>query len=142
MYETIWDTRNFNDPKDWPVDGSQPFVWSMNDKYALTSLTYRSRAGNWDALTLKYRSSTGYGTHGDYVFGWKGDALQRAMDAACYVNCPTLKTQSMTAMNACSIKSSVNEDVDSCELFALLSCSPSRDRLLTSAFRASEPTGL
>ncbi|KAJ9157628.1 putative carbohydrate-binding module family 1 protein [Pleurostoma richardsiae] len=88
MYETIWDTRNFNDPKDWPVDGSQPFVWSMND-------------------------NTGYGTHGDYVFGWKGDALQRAMDAACYVNCPTLKTQSMTAMNACSIKSSVNEDVDS-----------------------------
>ncbi|KAL1856295.1 hypothetical protein VTK73DRAFT_8407 [Phialemonium thermophilum] len=31
MYETIWDTRPFNDPNEWPEDGSQPFVWSMGD---------------------------------------------------------------------------------------------------------------
>ncbi|KAK0636043.1 hypothetical protein B0T17DRAFT_587340 [Bombardia bombarda] len=88
MYETIWDTSSFNDKALWPEDGSQPFVWSMDD-------------------------TTGFGSHGDYVFGWKGDSLQRAMDSPCYVNCPTLKTQSMTAMNKCSVPKTVTEDVDS-----------------------------
>lgn len=31
MYEVIWDTQHFNDPNDWPTDGSQPFVWSFSD---------------------------------------------------------------------------------------------------------------
>lgn len=33
MYEVIWDTSKFNDPELWPEDGSQPFVWSMDDRY-------------------------------------------------------------------------------------------------------------
>lgn len=112
MFETIWDTRQFNNPSDWPADGSQPFVWSMDDE-------------------------TGYGNHGDYVFGWKDDSLQRTMDSPCYVNCSTLTTQSMEAQNACTIKSAVDEDVDSCK-FSIL-CSKAVCLIsLTITCRASE----
>ena len=56
--------------------------------------------------------STGYGNHGDYVFGWKDDALQRALDSPCYQNCPTLKSQNNAAMNACGQKAVVKENID------------------------------
>ncbi|KAF1994653.1 hypothetical protein P154DRAFT_548934 [Amniculicola lignicola CBS 123094] len=87
LYEVAWDTRPFNDPNDWPEDGSQPFVWSSGD-------------------------GLGYGSHADYVFGWKGDALQRAMDAFCGVNCPILKTQSTVQANKCKVARKVEEPVD------------------------------
>jgi hypothetical protein len=48
----------------------------------------------------------------DAVFGWKGDALQKAMDANCTVNCPTLKTQSIATGNECAQEQKVEEDVD------------------------------
>ncbi|KAL2129000.1 hypothetical protein VTI74DRAFT_8369 [Chaetomium olivicolor] len=87
FYEVIWDTRGFNDAELWPEDGSQPFVWSFGD-------------------------FTGYGTHADYVFGWKGDALQRAMDANCdfEVECEELVTQSIEAGNQCRLEQNVPED--------------------------------
>jgi hypothetical protein len=31
LYETAWDTTAFNNPADWPEDGSQPFVFSTGD---------------------------------------------------------------------------------------------------------------
>ncbi|EGS19510.1 uncharacterized protein CTHT_0049820 [Thermochaetoides thermophila DSM 1495] len=92
-FETLWDTTEFN--QWWPEDGSQPFVLSYGD--------------GGDSL--------GYGTHADYVFGWKGDALQRAMDSDCmFQGCENgrpLKSQSVAQMNACRVKDFVGEDIDS-----------------------------
>ncbi|KAJ4288605.1 hypothetical protein N0V90_011842 [Kalmusia sp. IMI 367209] len=91
-YETMWDTTVFKDM--WPKDGSQPFVWSFMD-------------------------GKGYGTHADYVFGWKGDSLQRAMNDSCmFHKCGSpgirglLKTQTVPEMNKCAAVKEVQEDVD------------------------------
>jgi hypothetical protein len=95
-YETLWDTTKFNNM--WPKDGSNPFVLSYGDKL-------------------------GYGTHADYVFGWKGDSLQRAMDSSCMFqaceNGKPLKSQTPAEMNKCTVKPFINEDIDSCELLCL-----------------------
>jgi len=85
-FETMWNSTGFNDKSLWPTDGSQPFVWSFDD-------------------------SKGYGTHGDYLFGWKGDALQRAMDATS-LQANNLKTQSVAQANQCAIKNTVKENTD------------------------------
>jgi len=102
-YETLWDTTQFNNM--WPKDGSQPFVLSFGDKL-------------------------GYGTHADYVFGWKGDSLQRAMDNGCMFqaceNGRPLQSQSVAAMNACSVKSSVSENIDGCKSLCM---HPSKEAL-------------
>jgi hypothetical protein len=85
-FETMWNTTQFNDKSLWPADGSQPFVWSHDD-------------------------SKGYGLHGDYLFGWKGDALQRAMDSTSLLS-NGLKTQSVAEANKCTIKPTVHENID------------------------------
>ncbi|KAH9905605.1 hypothetical protein F4778DRAFT_670825 [Xylariomycetidae sp. FL2044] len=84
--ETMWDTTAFNDPSLWPEDGSQPFVWS-------------------------YEDSVGYGTHADYVFGWKGDALQRTMDSAPLLS-NGIAQQTVAQSNQCKVESTVSEDID------------------------------
>ena len=78
MFEVIYETAAFNDPSLWPEDGSQPFVYSFGD-------------------------NTGYANHGDYVFGWKDDSLQKIMDDECFVQCKSMRTQSIEAMNACGV---------------------------------------
>ncbi|TVY81377.1 hypothetical protein LSUE1_G007180 [Lachnellula suecica] len=88
MFEVVWDTTQFNDKNLWPEDGSQPFVFSMGD-------------------------TTGYGQHGDYVFGWQGTALQTAMDNACFgATCKGLTTQTTATANKCSVPKTVNENED------------------------------
>ncbi|KAF2258610.1 hypothetical protein CC78DRAFT_594412 [Lojkania enalia] len=88
MYEVLWDTRAFNNKDLWPEDGSQPFVWSTGDE-------------------------NGYSNHGDYVFGWKEDSLQRAMNARCNGDtCDVLKTQSSEEAMKCMLPRTVNEDID------------------------------
>jgi len=88
-YETLWDTTQFNSV--WPKDGSNPLVLSYGDAH-------------------------GYGTHADYLFGWKGDALQRAMDNSCMFqaceNGKPLKSQSVADMNKCTVKDEVRENID------------------------------
>ncbi|EHL00947.1 hypothetical protein M7I_3065 [Glarea lozoyensis 74030] len=88
MYEVMWDTRGFNDKDLWPVDSSQPFVWSTGD-------------------------TNGYSQHGDYVFGWEGDSLQRSMDARCNGDtCSVLKTQSNEEAMKCNVPKVVDDDID------------------------------
>ncbi|KAI6080875.1 hypothetical protein F4821DRAFT_42495 [Hypoxylon rubiginosum] len=91
-YETMWNTTAFADM--WPSDGSQPFVWSYDD-------------------------SKGYGTHADYVFGWKDDSLQRAMNSSCFFHAcgspgvqGVLKTQTVEEMNECAVQNTVTEDTE------------------------------
>lgn len=92
MYEVIYETAPFNDLSLWPEDNSQPFVYSFGD-------------------------TSGYGNHGDYLFGWKDDSLQKIMDEECYVGCSSMRTQTIEQMNACSIKNKVIEEIgdDDCK---------------------------
>jgi hypothetical protein len=92
--ETFWDTTPFNDESLWPTDGTQPFWWSFND-------------------------NLGYGIHADYVYGWKGDSLQKALDANCTsdlivnnLNCSVLPEQTIEQANQCTQASVIQEDID------------------------------
>ena len=57
------------------------------------------------------KHSTGVASHGDYVFGWKGDSLQKAMGANCNINCPQLKTQTIAQGNKCVKSQYIKEEL-------------------------------
>lgn len=89
----MWDVSKFADKALWPTDGSDPFVYSMN--------------------------IGGSAAHGDYVFGWEGDSLQKAMDNQCDLNvaCPKagLTVQDPSVYNACKKKQQAPEEVNGCK---------------------------
>ncbi len=63
----------------------------------------------------------GYSQHGDYVFGWKGDSLQRAMNSRCSGNtCKELKTQSAEDAMKCTKPPVVGDNLDGCKSPTLL----------------------
>jgi len=69
-------------------------------------------------------SYSGPAAHGDYVFGWEGDSLQKAMDNKCDRNlaCPKagLTVQQPDKMAQCTKKQQAPEQVDGCTSFFLL----------------------
>lgn len=72
---------------------------------------------------------TGYGQHGDYLFGWEDDSLQRAMDTCTDQggqpeSCRALTVQSDSAINACKLRPVVDEVVEGTALRELPGCNP------------------
>ena len=73
-------------------------------------------------------NSTGFGQHADYVFGWKDDSLQKAMDQCTDMGgdpngCRALTTQTDAQINQCSQPVQVNERITG-YLDALPGCNP------------------
>ncbi len=115
MYELMWNTSSFMDKSIFPTDGSNPFIYSMN--------------------------RGGAAAHGDYVFGWKDNSLQLAMDKNCNLNkdCPAagLHAQTPEVYNACTKKQQAPESVDGCK-FSLSSPSTVSPRsVLTAVIQGS-----
>ena len=83
------------------------------------SLFLQGGIRNRRALFLTRTSRNGYSQHGDYVFGWKGDSLQRAMNARCNgAVCSALKTQSSEEAMKCTKPPMVKESIDGCMFYS------------------------
>jgi hypothetical protein len=62
---------------------------------------------------------SGSAAHGDYLFGWKDDTLQKAMDNNCNLNADCSKAgihkQADATYSACTKKQQAPEDTDGCK---------------------------
>ena len=69
-----------------------------------------------DEPELTEWTRTGFGNHADYMFGWRADSLQKAMDANCNLNrdCPNggIRAQQPAQHDACTKKQQAPEPVD------------------------------
>jgi hypothetical protein len=90
MYELMWNVSTFMDKSIFPSDGSNPFTYSMG--------------------------IGGAAAHGDYIFGWKDQTLQKAMDQKCNLNkdCAAagIHAQTPAEYNACTKNQQAPEPVD------------------------------
>lgn len=85
---------------------------------SLTPLFIRIRTVSHHGIL---RNRHGYSQHGDYVFGWQGDSLQRAMDARCNgAVCGQLEMQSSESAMKCIKSRTVKEEIDGCKFTFLL----------------------
>jgi len=85
----------------WVTRTSQEFAWIL-------------------CIDSDHYFSTGYGQHGDYLFGWDGDSLQRAMDtctdtAGVPTGCRALTTLSDAEINKCTKAEQVPENNSGCK---------------------------
>lgn len=68
------------------------------------------------AATLTMPCRHGYSQHGDYVFGWKDDSLQRAMDLRCDGDvCSGLARQDPAEAMKCTKARVTDENIDGCK---------------------------
>ncbi|VBB79522.1 Putative protein of unknown function [Podospora comata] len=123
IFPICWDGKNLDTPNHMdhvahPTSG--PATFAVVDAACPASHPVKIPQVHYEAsgccrgfdvcLTL---TLTGYGQHGDYVFGWKDDTLQHAMDNRCFAaTCRGLTTQTFDKANQCQVKRVVKEDID------------------------------
>jgi hypothetical protein len=95
----------------------QPEGLARRRKPAVRSLNWRHVCITcYTVISLTNMRRTGFGQHGDYVFGWEDKSLQTAMDTACYLrNCSSLTEIPPKTKNKCQVPVTVDEDVDGCK---------------------------